>query len=82
MPDIYAHTAKIVRNIYDRRIHTPAVLDAPDSVALMSLAGIAVPGVPVAGAATVNVGASVDTTVEVMPAPQPLFDGSLPLSPP
>jgi aspartate beta-hydroxylase len=28
MPDIYSHTANIVRNIFDRRIHTPAVLDA------------------------------------------------------
>ena len=28
MPDIYSHTADIVRNIFDRRIHTPAVLEA------------------------------------------------------
>ncbi|MGD0144348.1 MAG: aspartyl/asparaginyl beta-hydroxylase domain-containing protein [Rhizomicrobium sp.] len=28
MPDIYSHTANVVRNIYDRRIDTPAVLDA------------------------------------------------------
>ena len=28
MSDIYSHTADIVRNIFDRRIHTPAVLDA------------------------------------------------------
>jgi aspartate beta-hydroxylase len=28
MPDIYSQTADLVRNIFDRRIHTPAVLEA------------------------------------------------------
>jgi aspartate beta-hydroxylase len=28
MPDIYSQTADLVRNIFDRRIHTPAILDA------------------------------------------------------
>ena len=61
-----------------------APLPAPDSEALIELAPIAVPVVSVAGADTVVevTDAGLDTTVEVMPDPQPLFDGWSLASPP
>jgi hypothetical protein len=53
----------------------------PASVELIELAGIAVFGVPLRGANAVVV-VDFKTVVEVMPAPQTLFDVPLSMSPP
>jgi hypothetical protein len=59
----------------------PAVLVAPETVDPIPLGGMAVPAVPVAGAAALVVVLACPTTVDVMPAPQPLVDGLLLASP-
>ena len=52
----------------------PAPLVAPDRMPLIDPAAVTVPAVPLAGADTLALVASL-TTVEVMPVPQPLLDG-------
>jgi hypothetical protein len=54
---------------------------APVSAEPIDPAPIAVPVTPVAGADTV-LAVTFATVVDVIPAPQPLFDGPLPASPP
>jgi hypothetical protein len=57
-----------------------ALLIAPDSAELMAPAPIAVPAMPVAGPVAV-MAVAFFTTVDAIPAPQPLFDGELVASP-
>jgi hypothetical protein len=59
----------------------PALLAAPESVALIELAVIALPTVAVVGAPAVSRVEIVLTDIDAIPAPQGVLDGALLASP-